>query len=90
MLTAADGEIIAKKLGAFIKPKSRRHKIAIVRIRGTEVGRFNIRRGSGELSHNYIPHQIHVSMREAEEIAGCTRDFSDYDAILKRGTYYPV
>ncbi len=39
MLTAADGETIARKLGAIIKKKSRRHKIAVIRINGKEMAR---------------------------------------------------
>lgn len=89
MLVAKDGEIIAHKLKAFIKKRSRKHKMAIVRIKGKEVGRFNIRRGSGELDHNYIARQIYISMREAEEIAGCTKNLPDYEASLKDSGHYP-
>ena len=71
MLTARDAESVARKLGADFKEKSRRHKIAIIRVKGKEVGRFGIRRGSGDLAHDYIPQQIHVSRAEAEDIAGC-------------------
>ena len=89
MLTAKDGEIIASKLSAFIKKRSRKHKVAIVRISGKEVGRFNIRRGSGELNHNYIARQIYISMKEAEEIAACGKNLPDYEASLRNSGHYP-
>jgi hypothetical protein len=89
MLTAIDGETIARKLGATIKKKSRRHKIAVIRINGKEMGRFGIRRGSGEQNHNYIARQIHVSMREAEEISECSKYMPDYEVILRRQNIYP-
>jgi len=89
MLTAADGEIIARKLGAIVKKKSRRHKIAVIKINGKEMGRFGIRRGSGEQNHNYIARQIHVSMLEAEEISDCSKYLPDYEAILRRQNIYP-
>ena len=40
MLTAADAETIARKLQAVVKEKARRHKIAIIKVNGREVGRF--------------------------------------------------
>jgi hypothetical protein len=71
MLTAKDAETIARKLDATFKSKTRRHKIAIIRLKGKEVGRFGIRRGSGDLGHDYIPRQIHVSNSQARELADC-------------------
>ena len=89
MLTADDGEKIAKKLKAEFKRKSANHKIAIVKINGKQVGRFGIRRGSGELNHNYIHQQLRMSMRDAEEIASCQKALPDYVAILKDNGFYP-
>jgi hypothetical protein len=89
MLTADDGETIAKKLRAEVKKKAANHKLAIVRINGKEVGRFGIRRGSGELDHNFIQRQLHMSMRDTEEMAACRRELPDYVAILKDKGLYP-
>ncbi len=89
MLTARDAEAIARKLGANFKEKSRRHKIAIIRVKGKEVGRFGIRRGSGNLPHDYIQQQIHVSRTEAEDIAACRFYLRDYEEILKKKKLYP-
>lgn len=89
MLTAGDAETIARKLNADIKKKSRHHKIAIIRIRGKEVGRFGIRRGSGDLGHGYIPRQIHVSNAEAQQIADCYLYLEDFERILRENGFYP-
>jgi hypothetical protein len=89
MLTADDGEIIAKKLRAEFKRKATNHNIAIVKIDGKEVGRFGIRRGSGDLNYNYIQRQLHMSMRDAEEMAACRKELSDYIDILKDNDFYP-
>jgi hypothetical protein len=90
VLTADDGDTIAKKLKAEVKKKAANHKIAIVKINGKEVGRFGIRRGSGDLDHNYIQRQLHMSMREAEEMAACRKDLAAYEAILRGNGYYPA
>ena len=90
MLSALDGDVIARKLGAEVKKKTRRHIIAVIRINGKEIGRFGIRRGSGEQNHNYIARQIHVSMREAEEISACTKYLPDYETILREKGIYPL
>ena len=89
MLTASDAETIARKLNAIIKPKSRRHKIAVIRLNGKEVGRFGIRRGSGDLGHDYVPRQIRVSNQQAQELADCTLYLADYALILRQTGFYP-
>lgn len=90
MLTSVDAEAIARKLQAEIKKKTRRHKIAIIRVNGKEVGRFGIRRGSGELGHDYIPPQIHVSYHQAREIAQCSLYRVDYEQILRVNGRFPT
>lgn len=89
MLTANDGETIARKLNAEFKRKGTKHKIAIVKINGKYVGRFGIQRGSGELNHNYIHRQLCMSMRDAEEMAACRKNLPEYIAILKANGFYP-
>lgn len=89
MLTASDAETIARKLNATFKPKGRRHRIAIIRLNGKEVGRFGIRRGSGDLGHDYIPRQIHVSNEQAQKLADCTLYLADYEEILRANRFYP-
>lgn len=72
MLNASAAQTIARKLQAELKNKSRRHQIAVIRVNGKEVGRFGIRRGSGDLPHDYIPSQIHVTNQQANNIVACT------------------
>ena len=80
--------MIANKLGAEIS-EGRKHTNAVVRVRGTYIGRFGIRRGSSA-GHDYIPRQIHISMREALGLARCSLYRADYEKILKdRGKLPP-
>lgn len=80
LLTERDADKIAKKLGAEIK-SGRKHPQAIVRVDGMYVGRFGIRRGSGT-GHDYIPEQIHTSMRKAIGLARCYVSREEYETDL--------
>lgn len=90
MLTASDAETIARKLQADVKKKSRRHKIAVIRVNGKEVGRFGIRRGSGDLPHDCIPRQIHVTNQQSNNIVACTISRPDYENILRATGHFPA
>jgi hypothetical protein len=90
MLTTDDAETIAKKLQADVKKKRKRHVIAIIRVNGKEVGRFGIRRGSGNLPHHFIPQQIHVTNQQAVEIKSCTKSRPEYEDILRLNGHYPT
>ena len=81
LLTAHSAITIAHKLDAEIT-EGRRHTNAVVRVDGTYIGRFGIRRGSNA-GHDYIPSQIRVTMREALGLARCTLYMADYKKILK-------
>lgn len=72
---------IAEKLDAEVS-EGRRHAIAVVRIDGTYIGRFGIRR-SKKTGHDYIPRQIYVSMKQALDLARCRLYREDYEQILK-------
>ena len=89
ILTARDAELIANKLHADVDESRTNHAIAIIRLNGKEVGRFGIRRGSGELGHDHIPRQIHVAMKQAIQLARCKIYDSDYENILRVNGYYP-
>ena len=56
--------MIANKLEAEIS-EGRKHTNVVVRFCGTYIGRFGIRRGSSA-GHDYIPRQIHITMKEAD------------------------
>ena len=81
LLTADSAIAIAHKLEAEIT-EGRRHTNVVVRVDGTYIGRFGIRRGSSA-GHDYIPRQIRVTMKEALGLARCTLHMADYKKILK-------
>ena len=81
LLTADSAITIANKLEAEIT-EGRRHTNVVVRVGGTYIGRFGIRRGSSA-GHDYIPRQIYVTMKEALGLARCTLYMADYEKILK-------
>ena len=88
MLTADSALTIANKLQAEIS-EGRKHTNVVVRIDGTYIGRFGIRRGRN-LGHDYIPRQIYVTMKEALGLVRCNLYKADYERILKeRGKLPP-
>ena len=88
MLTADLALIIANKLQAEISEGSK-HTNVVVRIDGTYIGRFGIRRNRN-VGHDYIPRQIYVTMKEALGLARCSLYRADYERILKeRGKLPP-
>ena len=72
---------IANKLEAEIS-EGRKHAKAVIRINGTYIGQFGIRR-SKNVGHDYIPKQIHVTTKEALGLARCSLYKQDYERILK-------
>ena len=88
MLTADLALIIANKLQAEISEGSK-HTNVVVRIDGTYIGRFGIRRNRN-VGHDYIPRQIYVTMKEALGLARCSLYRADYERIMKeRGKLPP-
>ena len=81
LLTADSALTIANKLDAEIS-EGRKHTNVVVRVRGTYIGRFGIRRDS-KAGHDYIPRQIHVTLKEALGLARCSLYRADYERILK-------
>ena len=82
LLTADSALTIAQKLEAEIS-EGRKHAKAVVRINGTYIGQFGIRRDR-MAGHDYIPNQIYVSMKEALGLARCSLYKADYESILKK------
>lgn len=72
-------EAIAKKLRATIDKSAPGHSQAEVLVDGVLVAHFGIRRGSRRgQGHDYIPSQIHVSMREAKDLANCPMSYEQW------------
>jgi hypothetical protein len=87
-LTARSARKIADKLEAEVS-EGRRHTNVVVRIDGTYIGRFGIRRNRN-VGHDYIPRQICMTMKEAFGLARCSLYRADYERILKeRGKLPP-
>lgn len=81
MFTANSALEIARKLEAEIS-EGRKHTNVVVRINGTYIGRFGIRRNA-DTGHDYIPRQIQVTTKQALGLARCTLYKADYERILK-------
>jgi hypothetical protein len=81
-LTARHADDIAKKLDAE-RFEGRGHERVLIKWNDRLIGQFGIRRGSGDLSHNYIARQIFCSMRQALELARCTMTREDYFEMLR-------
>ena len=87
VLTGDAAVTIAEKLGAEIS-EGRKHTGAVIRINGTYIGRFGIRRGK-VASHNYIPKQIGITMKDALGLARCTPYKLDYEESLRNNGKLP-
>lgn len=88
LLTADSALTIATKLEADIS-EGRKHTNVVVRINGTYIGRFGIRRNK-TVGHDYIPRQIYVNMKEALGLARCNLYKEDYTRILKKRGKLPA
>jgi RNase adaptor protein for sRNA GlmZ degradation len=83
-LSQREASTIADKLGATRKQK-RNHEVVYIRANnGVLLGRYGIQRASKSLSHDYIPAQIKVSMREAIQLAQCPMSRDDYLELMRR------
>ena len=62
--------------------------MAIIRDKnGIMLGKYGIRRASKELGHDHIPDQIHVTMRQAQNLANCPMRKEDYFKEMRRQGY---
>lgn len=87
VIDADSAGTIARKLdGDFAE--GRKHTNVVIRIDGTYIGRFGLRRGRNT-SHNYIPAQIGTTMQVALGLARCSLYKSDYVASLRERGVLP-
>jgi hypothetical protein len=78
-----DATRIAQKLGATPGP-GRKHDKVRIRWKGVIIAAYNIRRDR-TASHDFIPEQIHVSLREARDLARCPMSAKqDFDLMGKK------
>jgi hypothetical protein len=72
-LTKQHARTIAKKLGAEIDTSPKAHDLALVRHNGAIIATFGIRRGSNKnLPHGHIANDLHISPRQAMNLASCS------------------
>lgn len=83
MFSREDGQKIAKKLSATMEA-GRRHDLVVIRYQGKRVAQYGLRRGSGELSHSYIPRQLYVSQSQCRALSDCPMSADEYFALLKQ------
>lgn len=82
MLTAADGLAIARKLDATPSER-RRHTRVIIELEGRIIGQYGIQRSSRDKSHDYIARQIHLTGRQARNLANCPMTREQYITLLR-------
>lgn len=76
------GLTIADKLGITLVP-GRGHEKVIFRYCGKEIARYNVRRASKSVSHNYISKQLHLTVKECKELFECTMTKEEYVKRLR-------
>ena len=76
---------IANKLKAERRKKGKHTELVIVRHNGKLIGTYQIRH-SRNISHHFIPTQIHISETQALALARCTMSADEYfDEIRRKG-----
>jgi len=87
MLTKTDAEAIARKLKAEMR-QGRKHDIAAIKYNGQTIAHFGIRRGSRrDQGHDYVSGQIHVSPRQATNLAQCPMSFDQWIVLMREKGY---
>ena len=81
-LDQADAKAIATKLKADLT-EGRSHQQAQIRYKGKLIARFGIRRSSKDVPHDYIPREIHVTTRQAKDLAACPMSYDQWVSVMK-------
>ena len=87
-LTAREAHSIARKLDAEVRDGGK-HPSVIIKYEGLFVARYGIRHSSYEKGHDYIPRQLHVSRKQAVDLAQCSLGKDAYFAILQKKGLIP-
>lgn len=76
---------IAKKLGAELVKKSKRHDIALVSHEGKPIASFGIRRSSRrDIGHSHIPRELQIQYHQALLLGQCPWSRDDYITEMKK------
>ena len=79
--TKKHAEAIADKLGCS-RHEAKAHTQAELFHNGKMVAHFGIRRGSGEVGHDYLPSELHLRQKECRELYDCALTKDGYLQIL--------
>jgi hypothetical protein len=78
-LNKDDAKKIATKLRANIVKRRRGHDLAEVWVDGLWIASFGIRRGSRrDQGHDHIPNELHISAKDARNLALCPMSRDDW------------
>ena len=81
-------EKIAAKLG-ITPEKGRKHERVYIRWAGKIIASYGLRRGSRELSHDYVVSQIFITIRQAMDLARCPTSRDEYFETLRMHGHIP-
>jgi hypothetical protein len=77
-------KIVAKLKAVKVKSRSKSHDFYDVEHEGQVIASISIRRGSEkDKGHDYIPHDLRVSPRQAKLLAQCPWKHEDYIQALR-------
>jgi hypothetical protein len=89
VFTQVHAKAIAKKLDCTIAA-GRKHDLAQVFVRGKLVASFGIRRASKEVSHSYLPNQLHITQKNCRDLHDCSLSKQAYiEDLDKKGLLPP-
>jgi hypothetical protein len=82
---------IVKKLKATLsESRSSAHEVYEVWHREVLIAFVSVRRGSDkEQGHDYVPGDIHVSTRQAKDLAKCPMSYEDYLRLMREKGILP-
>jgi hypothetical protein len=83
-ITKEHAEKIQKKLRAKVLTNRNAHDLVQFFHQGVLIAQFGLRRGSNKsLGHGHIPDDLHISQRQALDLARCPLSLDQYIEILK-------
>jgi hypothetical protein len=84
-ITKEHAEKIQRKLKAKVLTYRSAHDLAQFFHQGVLIVQFGLRRGSNKsLGHGHIPDDLHISQRQALDLARCPLSLDQYIDILKQ------
>ena len=82
MFTQKHAKAIAKKLDCVLLERAK-HVFAELHVGDKLIVSFGIRRASRDVSHSFIPQQLHLKQKECWELHDCTLSKEQYLEILR-------